>query len=79
MRWLLLSHLIRIYTVGPLALGWSCGAKVLGKLSMPGHPTNLDNACSRTRPIALAVVRVGVVWTFFSLVYLFSFFLLETT
>ena len=27
--------------------GWSCGAKVLGKLSVPGRPTNVDN--SRTR------------------------------
>ena len=34
--------------------GWSGGAKVLGKLSVPGHPTNLDIsriraycACSR--------------------------------
>ena len=32
---------------------WSGGAKVLGKLSVPGHPTNLD--VSRARPIALAV------------------------
>ena len=24
--------------------GWSGGAKVLGKLSVPGHPTNLDNS-----------------------------------
>ena len=28
--------------------GWSGGAMVLGKLSVPGRSTNLDN--SRTRP-----------------------------
>ena len=37
---------------------------VLGKLPVPGRPTNLDN--SRQGSIALAVGAVGVVWTFFS-------------
>ena len=27
--------------------GWSGGAKVLGKLSVPGRPTNLDNSRAR--------------------------------
>ena len=40
----------------PVMRGWSGGAMVLGKLSVPRHPTNLDNsraraycACSRCR------------------------------
>ena len=39
----------------PVVRGWSCGAMVLGKLSVPRRPTNLDNsraraycACSRS-------------------------------
>ena len=35
---------------------------VLGKLPVPGRPTNLDN--SRARATALAVGAIGVVWTF---------------
>ena len=31
----------------PVLRGWSGGAMVLGKLSVPGHPTNLDNSMSR--------------------------------
>ena len=53
--------------------GWSGGAKVLGKLSVPGRPTNLDNsragaycACSRC--------GWGMFGHFFSrLSFLFSF------
>ena len=30
-----------------LFLGWSGGAKVLGKLSVPGRPTSLDDSRSR--------------------------------
>ena len=36
-----------------MALGWSGGAKVLGKLSVPGRPTNLD--IIGQGPFALAV------------------------
>ena len=50
-------------------LGWSGGAMVLGKLPVPGRPANLDY--SRARASALAVSAGGVVWTFFSLIYLF--------
>ena len=35
---------------------------VLGKLPVPGHPTNLDK--SRQGPTELAMGGVGVVWTF---------------
>ena len=28
-------------------MGWSGGAMVLGKLSVPGRPTNLDNSLAR--------------------------------
>ena len=42
--------------------GWSGGAMVLGKLPVPGRPTILITVGQG--PTALAVVRVGVVWTF---------------
>ena len=50
---------------------WSGGAKVLGKLSVPGRPTSLDD--SRARAYC-ACSRCG--WgclDIFSLIYLFSF------
>ena len=51
--------------------GWSGDAKVLGKLSVPGRPTNFENSRAR---VYCACSRSGrVVGTFFSLVYLFSF------
>ena len=31
----------------PISWGWSGGAKVLGKLSVPGRPSNLDNSRAR--------------------------------
>ena len=31
----------------PVVRGWSGGAMVLGKLSVPGRPTNLDNSRAR--------------------------------
>ena len=40
---------------------------VLGKLPVPGRPTNLEKVGQG--PTGLG----GVVWTFFSLIYLFSF------
>ena len=43
---------------------------MLGKLSLPGRPTYLDN--SRQGPIALGVGMGGVLGHFFLLVYLFS-------
>ena len=52
----------RITLVGILTFiswGWSGGAKVLGKLPVPGRPTYLDKGLLR-----LQWVRVGVVWTF---------------
>ena len=55
----------------PISGGWSGGAMVLGKLPVPGCPTNLDK--SRARAYC-ACSRYG--WgslDMFSLVYLFSF------
>ena len=49
--------------------GWSGGAKVLGKLSVPGRPTSLVGQ----GPIALAVGAGGGCLDIFSLIYLFSF------
>ena len=46
---------------------------MLGKLPVPGRPTNLDY--SRARAYALAVGAVGVVWTFFLLTMTSLFFL----
>ena len=57
----------------PVVRGWSGGAMVLGKLSVPRRLTNLDNSRARA---ALAVgVRVGVVWTFLSSSIFSPFFL----
>ena len=51
--------------------GWSGGAMVLGKLSVPGRPTNLDN--SRTRAYPLAEGAGWVVWIFLhSSIFFFS-------
>ena len=52
--------------------GWSGGATVLCKLSVPGRPTNLDHIVGQG-PIALAVGAGGGCLDVFSLVYLFSF------
>ena len=46
---------------------------MLGKLSVPGRPTSLDD--SRARAIALAVGAGGGCSDIFSLIYLFSFLL----
>ena len=50
--------------------GWSGGAMVLGKLPVPGLPTNLNY--SRARPIVLAVGAGGGCLDIFSLIYPFS-------
>ena len=49
------------------------GAKVLGKLPVPGRPTIL--MLVGQRPIALAEGAVGVVWTFFLSSIISLFFL----
>ena len=48
---------------------------MLGKLHVPGRPTNLDY--SMARPAALAEGAGGVVWTFF-LSSIFSLFFLPS-
>ena len=45
---------------------------MLGKLPVPGRPSNLDY--SREGPTALAVGADGVVWTFFLLPIIYLFF-----
>ena len=55
----------------PVVRGWSGGAMVLGKLSVPRRPTNLDNSRARAY---FACSRCG--WGCldnFKFVYLFSF------
>ena len=44
--------------------GWSGEAKVLGKLSVPGRPTSLDNSRARAY-CACSRCGWGFVWTFF--------------
>ena len=44
--------------------GWSGGAKVLGKLPVPGRSTNLDNSRARVYCACSRCGR-GSVWTFF--------------
>ena len=59
---------------GPIALGgWSGGAKVLGKLPVPGRPTNLEYSRARAY-YACSRCRWGLFGHFFSPLYLlFSF------
>ena len=47
-----------------LMQGWSGGAKVLGKLPVPGRPTNLEYSRARAY-CAYNRCGLGVVWTFF--------------
>ena len=56
----------------PLCRGWSGGAKVLGKLSVPGCPTSLNDGRARAY-CACSRCGWGFVWTFFRLSFLFSF------
>ena len=55
----------------PAVRGWSGGAMVLGKLSMPGRPTNLDN--SRARAYC-ACSRCGLGYLDISLSSIFPLF-----
>ena len=48
---------------------------MLGKFPVLGRPANLEHR--RARASAPAVGAVGVVWTFFSLIYYFSSFFLS--
>ena len=62
------------YFILPLRRGWSGGAKVLCKLSVPGHPTNVL-AYSRARAYCIySRCGWGIFGHFFShLSFLFSF------
>ena len=54
-------------------VGWSGGAMVLGKIPVPGRPTNLGKSRARAY-CACSECGWGVVWIFFShLSFLFSF------
>ena len=54
-----------------LGRGWSGGVKVLGKLSVPGRPTSLDDSRSRA---CCACSRCGWgLFGHFSLIYISSF------
>ena len=54
----------------PVVRGWLGGAMVLGKLSVPRRPTNLDNSRARSY---CACGRCGGCLDIFKLAYLFSF------
>ena len=66
-----MSTLRHFSTICPLGRGWSGGAKVLGKLPVPGRPT----ICMIVgqEPIALAVGAGGGCLDIFTLLYIFSF------
>ena len=53
-------------------MGWSGGAKVLGKLSVPERPFNLNKSRVGQGLVALAVGTGWVSLDIFSLVYLVS-------
>ena len=55
----------------PFVRGWSGGAMVLGKLSEPRRPTNLDN--NRARAYCACSRCGGGCLDIFKFVYLFSF------
>ena len=69
------TKLLRLIVCTLPDIGWSSGAKVLGKLPVPGRPTNLDY--SRARPYcACNRCGWGLFGHFFShLSLLFSFYL----
>ena len=54
----------------PVVRGWSEGAMVLGKVSVPGRPTNLDNRRERAYS-ACSRCGLGLFGHFFSLIYIF--------
>ena len=55
------------------ARGWTGGAKVLGKLPVPGRPTNMNNSRARAY-CACSGCRWGLFGHFYSrLSFLFSF------
>ena len=53
--------------------GWSSGVNVLGKLSVPGCPTNLDHGRARDSAFAVGAGGGGLD-SFFSVIYHFSSF-----
>ena len=55
----------------PVVRGWSGGAMVLGKLLVPGRPTNLDN--SRARAYCTCGRCGWGLFGHFFFIYLFSF------
>ena len=74
---LLHSQKVRVGTVwtffSPIYRGWSGGAKVLGKLSVLGRPTSLDD-CRARAYCACSRCGWGMFGNFFShLFFLFSF------
>ena len=58
-----------------LIWGWSGGAMVLGKLSVPGRPTNLDESRARVY-CACSKCGWGLFGHFFTHLYIFSLFFL---
>ena len=60
------------FLLSSILRGWSGGAKVLGKLSVPRRPTSLDYSRARAY-CACSRCGWGFVLDIFSLIYLFSF------
>ena len=61
---------VKMFTRAPKTWGWSGGAKVLGKLPVPGLPTILIKVGQG--PTALAVGAGGGCLDIFTLIYPFS-------
>ena len=71
--WFGLNGPLRQYFSSYRAVGWSGGAKVLGKLPVPGRPTNLDYSRARAC-CACSRCGLGLFEHFFSHLSLLSLF-----
>ena len=58
------DHLYGKWLFTSLSLGWSGGAKMLSKPSVPGRPIYLDNRRARAYRTC-SMCGWGLVWTFF--------------
>ena len=74
--WEFFGHFTLLYLFSPnpsiWKRGWSGGAKVLGKLSVPGRPTSLNDSREKAY-CACSRCGWGFVWTFLLSSVFFSF------
>ena len=75
-KWIQIAHYFqreRESCRSPVMRGWSDGAVVLGKLLVPGRPTNLDNSRVRAHCVCSRCGWGGVGHFFSHLYFFFSF------